>query len=109
MGLSAVIAAPAQSCGPLDNDTAIEGEQRRRQHVQCGGPRRLSLVHCWRDLFGHPGGKDHELDAARMGGVLKRAQFRRLGCAWVRQDRDTPRTGHDLHEDFQALSIEFEA
>jgi hypothetical protein len=28
----------AQSCGPLDNDTAIEGEQRRRQHVQCTGP-----------------------------------------------------------------------
>ena len=80
-----------------------------RQHVQCSGPRCLSLVHRWRDLFGRPGCKDHELDAARTGGVLKRLQLRRLRYPWVRQDRDTPRTGHDLHEDFQPLAIEFGA
>jgi hypothetical protein len=70
-------ASPPAQPGPLDNDTATEGEQRRRQHVRWTGPRCLSLVHCWRDLFGHPGGKDHELDAARTGGVLKRLWSRR--------------------------------
>ena len=34
-------------------------------------------------------------------------EFRRLGDARVRQDRDTSRVGHGIHEDFQSLAIEF--
>jgi hypothetical protein len=43
----------------------------------------------------------------RTGGVLKCLEVRRFGDERVRQDCDTPRAGHGLHEDFLPLAIEF--
>jgi hypothetical protein len=93
--------------GPLDDEPAIDGEQWRRKHVKCSGPPFLGFVHRWRDLFGRSDCKDCDLDTARTGGVLKCLEVRRFGDDRVRQDCDTPRAGHGLHEDFLPLAIEF--
>ena len=55
-------------------------------------------------MFGLSGGKDHEVDAARTGSVLKRLELRRLHYLRVRQNRDTPLIGHNFHEDFKPFA-----